>query len=155
MCDIIHAGVTVDWVDFKRFCARYRGPYTSLAGNCEALLFSVLKDFSTFRKMGIDGVDDEICVEQLGVVLHSMAEIESLTIDYQSNGNYHNIYEWNMVERGITILRLFRYREIDDSEFLTQCSRWVRTYYGVVYTSRLFTRAMLDRKYNLQKLHGY
>lgn len=145
----------MDWVDFKRNCARYRKPYKGLAEYCEFLLLRCCREYMRFREVCLNGDPEYACARVYGEFLHYMAEIESLTVDYAKTSQRHVTYEFKMLGDAIDLAMDHRDGVIDDDTFITKCSHWQRIYYGVAYASRFFNDSMKEnRRYMIEKF-GY
>jgi hypothetical protein len=145
----------VDWVDFKRVCARYRRPYKELADHCQFLILHCVREYSRYREYNIAGRPEYESTAVYGAFLYYLAELESLTIEHAKKQCKHWDFEFKMIGEAIDLVQGRRAGKLKNEEFLVSVAHWSRTYYGVAYSSRVMDTAMELQRKALQDEHGY
>jgi len=145
----------MDWVDYKRITIKYREVYFDGHAHVHHLFAHVLESYSVYRSVSIEGAQEWLCVEKFGEFLFYLAELENMVSRCEYDKIEVEDNEWGMIANGCRAIRKYQRREITGVELCTRAMQWIRAYFPIVYTSRLYNDAIKQSVYDLQQKNGY
>lgn len=145
----------MDWVDYKRYVIRYRPPYTDGYRHISVLYGNAVYFYSKYRSSSIECDSESVYIDHFSRFLYHLAELENMLVDAPTEKFSYDDNEWGMVTESIRILKGYYNGEVSNLALLVSCKSWVRNYYPIAYTSRIFNSGMVNSVKLLQHKFGY
>ncbi len=147
----------MEWVDFKRDCAKYRFPYTDLYEHIVDTIELCKLTYEDYRDGATKyALPESDCAERLGLHLYYFAELENLCLGSVIPINKQcDSYEWSHMARSTRIIQAGRKKEISLEQLKGYCLGWVQSIYPYLSTQRLFDDAMQCQRLALIVKHKY
>jgi len=145
----------LDWVDYKRHVIKYREWVEDGYKQVHLTFAHVLESYSIYRSVSIEGAQEWECVQKFGEFLYYLAELENMVSRCKYDKKSFEDNEWGMVSTGCRAIRKYQQKEISGSELCVSAMEWVRCYFPIVYSCRLYRSALQQSAFDLQQKHGY
>ena len=146
----------MDWVDYKRFTAKYRTNYENRGSHVSMLLSLTVSSYCEYRSCCLEGKLESVTASRLGWFLYHLAETENMIhgVEYERLDEFDD-NEWGMVEMASKISNSYISGALDYNALQVWVAKWLRAYFPVVYTNRSFNDALLVSVQQLQEKHGH
>jgi len=95
------------------------------------------------------------CIGKFGEFLYYLAELENMVSRCQYDRMKFEDNEWGMISTGCSTLRFHKQGKITGDVLCVKAMQWIRAYFPIVYTSRLYKDALIQSVYDLQQKNGY
>lgn len=144
----------MDWVDFKIHIRKYREPYIDGYEYISKLFFNALYYYSKYRSSSIEGHSEYVYIVYHAWFLYYFAELENMLVNYMPERDEIEDNDWGMTSEAVRSLKDYCCHNGSGESLVMSCKSWVRSYYGLVRTSRVFNPAITEAIRLLQDKHG-
>lgn len=141
----------MDYLDFRKYVVRHRSVYADLFSHVPYVLLNAIKSYARYRSMVYNCVEEWKSIRQYGIFLFHFAELQNLTVGYNTEPEDNDWIDWSMTADAMSIVEDSKTNKCNDDKIMIRVAQWCRIWYPFFSTQKHFKESMIDFRSMMQE----